>query len=89
MNKSAKKKQAKISNKRTDYLHKASRKIIDYCIENNINNIVCGDIQTKKLKTDKEQMKKLSFKERRSAHSRNKSTQNEGLLSRFKRLHSV
>jgi len=29
-------------------------------------------------------MKKLSFKDRRSAHSRNKSTQNEGLLSRFK-----
>jgi len=78
------KKQRKISNKRTDYLHKTSKHIVDYCFHNQIDNIICGDIQTKKLKTDKEQMKKLSFKDRRSAHSRNKSTQNEGLLSRFK-----
>ena len=89
LHKKVQKKQKKISDKRTDYLHKASKHIVDYCFHNQIDNIICGDIQTKKLKTDKEQMKKLSFKERKSAHSRNKSTQNEGLLSRFKRLHSI
>ena len=89
LQKKAQKKQRKLSNKRTDYLHKASRHIVNYCMQNSIDNIICGDIQTKKLKTDKEQMKELNYKERRSAHSRNKSTQNEGLLSRFKRLHSV
>lgn len=87
LHKKVQKKQRKISNKRIDHLHKASKHIVDYCFHNQIDNIICGDIQTKKLKTDKEQMKELNFKERRSAHSRNKSTQNEGLLSRFKRLH--
>ena len=89
LHKKVQKKQAKINNKRTDYLHKASKHIINYCVQNNIDNIICGDIQTKKLATDKEQMKHMNFKERKSAHSRNKSTQNEGLLSRFKRLHSI
>lgn len=87
LQKKVQKKQRKISNKRIDYLHKASKHIVNYCFHNQIDNIICGDIQTKKLKTDKEQMKELNFKERRAVHSRNKSTQNEGLLSRFKRLH--
>ncbi len=89
LHKKVQKKQAQISNKRTNYLHKASRHIVNYCMQNNIDNIICGDIQTKKLKIDKGQMKELNYKEKRSAHSKNKSTQNEGLLSRFKRLHSV
>ena len=74
-NRSVKKKQAKITNKRTDYLHKASKHIIDYCVHNEIDNIIIGDIQTKKLVSKRRGL--------------NKSTQNEGLLSRFKRLHSI
>ena len=45
--------------------------IVDLCILNDIDNIICGDIKTKRLKKD--------YKARL-----NKSTQNEGLLSRFK-----
>ena len=79
-----KKKQKKITNKRNDYLHKASKHIINYCLENNIDNIIIGDIETKKLVTKKEEFKHLDTKQKKIAHSRNKSTQNEGLLSRFK-----
>lgn len=73
LHRAVKKKQKKITDKRTDYLHKASRHIIDYCFHNGIDNIICGDIQTKKLVSKRRGL--------------NKSTQNEGLLSRFKRLH--
>ena len=79
-----KKKQKKITNKRNDYLHKASKHIINYCLKENIDNIIIGDIETKKLVTKKEEFKALDAKQRKIAHSRNKSTQNEGLLSRFK-----
>ena len=64
-------KQCKLSNKRKDYLHKASRSIINYCLENKIDNIIIGDIKVKKL------VGKYS-------RGLNKSTQNEGLLGRFK-----
>lgn len=66
-----KKKQNKITNKRKDYLHKASKHIIKYCLNNQIDNIIIGDIQTHKLVT-------------KHRTQLNKSTQNEGLLSRFK-----
>ena len=79
-----KKKQKKITNKRNDYLHKASKHIINYCLKENIDNIIIGDIETKKLVTKKEEFKALDAKQRKIAHSKNKSTQNEGLLSRFK-----
>ena len=79
-----KKKQNKITNKRNDYLHKASKHIINYCLKENIDNIIIGDIETKKLITKKEEFKELNYKQKKVAHSRNKSTQNEGLLSRFK-----
>ena len=84
LNKTLKKKQNKITNKRNDYLHKASKHIINYCLKENIDNIIIGDIETKKLVTKKEEFKELNYKQRKIAHSRNKSTQNEGLLSRFK-----
>jgi IS605 OrfB family transposase len=61
----------KLTNKRKDYLHKASKKIINICLENKIDNIIIGEIRTKKLQ--KNYKCKL-----------NKSTQNEGLLSGFK-----
>ena len=84
LNKTLKKKQKKITNKRNDYLHKASKHIINYCLKENIDNIIIGDIETKKLVTKKEEFKELNYKQKKVAHSRNKSTQNEGLLSRFK-----
>ena len=58
----------------------------DYDFKNgaNIDNIIIGDIETKKLVTKKEEFKVLDYKQRKAAHSKNKSTQNEGLLSRFK-----
>lgn len=84
LNKTFKKKQNKITNKRKDYLHKASKHIVNYCISNHIDNIIIGDIQTKKLVTKKEEFKVLNAKQKKIAHSRNRSTQNEGLLSRFK-----
>lgn len=70
LNKTYKKKQKKITNKRKDYLHKVSKHIINYCIQNKIDNIVIGDIETKRLVSKNKGL--------------NKSTQNEGLLSRFK-----
>ena len=87
LNKTYKKKQRKITNKRKDYLHKISKNIINYCLKNDIDNIIIGDIETKKLVTKKEEFKELEYKQRKIAHSINKSTQNEGLLSRFKRIH--
>lgn len=71
LNEAAKKKQKKITNKRKDFLHKASKSIVKYCKQNQIDNIIVGDIETKKL--TKKFRKGL-----------NKSTQNEGLLGRFK-----
>ena len=71
LNKTIKRKQTKLTNKRKDYLHKTSKTIVDLCILNGIDNIICGDIKTKELKKD--------YKTKL-----NKSTQNEGLLSRFK-----
>lgn len=69
--KTKQRKQQKLTNKRNDYLHKTSKFIINECKSKNIDNIIIGDIQTKKCK------KKYKCK-------LNKSTQNEGLLSRFK-----
>lgn len=84
LNKTLKKKQTKITNKRNDYLHKCSKHIVNYCLKENIDNIIIGDIETKKLVTKKEEFKALDSKQKKITHSRNKSTQNEGLLSRFK-----
>lgn len=65
LNKTYKKKQKKITNKRKDYLHKVSKKIINYCISNNIDNIIIGDIETKKLVTKKEEFKELNTKQKK------------------------
>jgi len=32
----------KRNNKVNDYIHKASKKVVDYCVENNIDTLVCG-----------------------------------------------
>lgn len=61
----------KLTNKRKDYQHKVSKKIIDICKSNNIGEIICGDIKTKKLKNN-------------SYSKLNNKTQNTGTLSRLK-----
>ena len=43
------KKQKRLTNKRKDYLHKTSKKIINYCIENKIDNIICRRYSNKKI----------------------------------------
>lgn len=63
--------QTKRTNKNKDFQHKTSKKIIDICIENNISNLIVGDIKTKSCVTDYNK-------------TLNKSTQNNGYLSRFK-----
>jgi putative transposase len=63
----------KKSNKSIDFQHKVSRQIIKHCQEHKISQLIIGDIQTKKLTKGK-------FKSR----GLNKSSQNEGTLSRFK-----
>jgi putative transposase len=64
---------SKKSNKTKDFQHKASKEIVKVCKENNISKLIIGDIKTKKLKDSKTANKGL-----------NRSTQNEGTLSRFK-----
>jgi putative transposase len=64
-----KKKKRKLTNKKSDFQHKLSRKIIDICKENDTSKIIIGKLNTKKCKKN--------FK-----CKLNKSTQNSG-LSRF------
>jgi len=71
MNKKFKKIKRKLTNKRKDFQHKVSTKIIDICKENDIGKLIVGDIETKKLVHN-------------YMHGLNKSTQNSGALSRFK-----
>jgi putative transposase len=65
----------KLASKNKDFQHKVSKKIVNYCIENEVSKVIYGDIKTKKL-----------VKESKLAKDRglNKSTQNQGTLSRFK-----
>jgi len=63
----------KQANKNKDFQHKASRVIINKCLESNIGTLIVGDIQTKSL-----------TKSKKSNSTLNKSTQNQGTLSRFK-----
>jgi len=63
----------KNSNKNRDFQHKVSKIIIEKCIKENIGTLIVGNIQTKKLPKGKRSMSGL-----------NKSTQNQGTLSRFK-----
>lgn len=63
----------KLSDKNKDFQHKVSKKIVDHCTANDIGTMIVGDIKTKKLP-----------KGSRSSSGLNKSTQNQGTLSRFK-----
>lgn len=63
----------KNSNKNKDFQHKVSKGIVDKCLKEKVGTMIVGDIQTKKLPRGK-----------RSTKGLNKSTQNQGTLSRFK-----
>jgi IS605 OrfB family transposase len=65
----------KLANKNKDFQHKVSKKIVDYCVENEVSKVVYGDIKTKKLVKDSKLAKDRGL---------NKSTQSRGTLSRFK-----
>jgi len=39
----------KLKNKVNDFIHKSSRKVVDYCINNNIGRLIVGDIAVKKV----------------------------------------
>lgn len=65
----------KTSNKRKDYQHKVTAKVIEFCEERNIGLIIHGDIQTKSLTKSKGANKNL-----------NRTTQNRGSLSRMKQF---
>lgn len=66
-------KQKKLTNKRRYFHHKLTREIVNFCKEEQIDTIIHGDIETKKLTKGKCASKGL-----------NKSTQNRGSLSRVK-----
>lgn len=65
------KKYKKLSNKNKDFQHKVSRKIVNICIENEINTLIVGDIKTKKCIN-------------KYANKLNKNNQGRGTLSRTK-----
>ena len=65
------KEKRKISDKNKDYQHKVSRVVVGICRDSNIGRLVIGDIKTKSCK--------VNYK-----CKLNKSTQNNGYMSRFK-----
>jgi putative transposase len=71
-----------LTNKNQDFQHKVSKKLVEYCQENNVKKVIYGDIKTKKCV--KKKVKGENRKERKRKQGLNKSTQNQGCLSRFK-----
>lgn len=67
----------KKSDRAKDFQHKVSRKIVQICKENQIGNLIIGDIQVKKLA-------QIKNKNGYANKGLNLSSQNEGTLSRFK-----
>ncbi len=61
----------KLVNKNIDFQRKVSSNIVNLCLDNNISRLIIGDIQTKKLPTDK-------------CSEQNKNNLNRGSLSRTK-----
>jgi putative transposase len=49
LTKSLNKEKRKLSNKQKDFHHKSSKVIIDYCINNDIGNLIVGDLKVKKV----------------------------------------
>ena len=42
-------KKSKLVNKQKDFLHKSGRKIVDFCVKNNIRKLIVGDINVKSV----------------------------------------
>ncbi len=66
-----KNKKRKLKNKVNDFIHKSSKKVVDYCVKSNIGKLIVGDIQ----------VKKVIKKENKKLNGLSKST---GNLGRFK-----
>ena len=49
VNKVFKRLKRKLVNKQKDFFHKASKKVIDYCINNQIGKLIIGDIKVKSI----------------------------------------
>ena len=49
VNSKLKVKKSKLVNKQNDFLHKSSRKIVDFCVKNNIGKLIVGDINVKSI----------------------------------------
>jgi putative transposase len=49
LTKSLNREKRKLSNKQKDFHHKSSKIIIDYCINNDIGNLIVGDLKVKKV----------------------------------------
>jgi putative transposase len=71
INESLIQKKRKLKNKVNDFIHKSSRKVVDYCIDKNIGKLIVGDIK----------VKGLIKKENKKINGLSKST---GNLGRFK-----
>lgn len=71
INESLIQKKRKLKNRVNDFIHKSSKKVVDYCIDNNIGKLIVGDIQVKGL--IKKENKKI-----------NGLTKSTGNLGRFK-----
>ena len=71
INNCLKKKKTKLKNKVNDFIHKSSKKVVNYCVNNNIGKLIVGDIV----------VKKIIKKENKRINGLSKST---GNLGRFK-----
>lgn len=71
INNSLKRKKKKLKNISNDFIHKSSRKIINYCLRNNVGRLIVGDIK----------VSKVIKKENKMINGLSKST---GNLGRFK-----
>jgi len=49
INSKLKRKKSKLVNKQKDFLHKSSKKVVDFCIQNNIGKLIVGDINVKSI----------------------------------------
>jgi len=49
INSKLKRKKSKLVNKQKDFLHKSSKKVVDFCLENNIGKLIVGDINVKSI----------------------------------------
>lgn len=73
INLSLNKKKRKLVNKQNDFIHKSSKKIVDYCIKNDIGKLIVGDINVKSI------VRKNNY----NINGLSKSTSNLGRFKKF------